>query len=106
MLTEPASGKPNVVREGNDWRFVAPAYLGEMARDDIRVELYADPVECEAPETIPLERGDPIPGAMNGYLYAARVPTSRPPGDFTARIVPHHAGVHVPAELPLIRWQT
>ncbi len=98
-------GAPNVVQDGNCWAFSVPVYLGEMAVEDIRVELYADPIDGHAAETVPLIRGEPIAGAANGYVHTGRVSTSRAAEDFTVRILPQHLGVRVPTELPLIRWQ-
>jgi glycogen phosphorylase len=98
-------GDPNVVQDGNCWAFSVPVYLGEMAAEDIRVELYADPLQGNEAETVLLARGDPISGAVNGVTYAGRVPRSRPAEHFTVRILPHHDGVYIPAEMPLIRWQ-
>lgn len=85
--------------------FSVPVYLGEMASDDVRVEIYADPSEGDIPQIIELARGEQIAGAVNGYVYTGRVPSTRPPDDFTVRIVPHHVGVRVPTELALILWQ-
>ena len=98
-------GEPNIACEGDAWRFFVPVYLGEMEAEDIRVELYADPLGAETPETLPLVRGEPIPGAVNGYIYSGHAPTSRPPEHFTVRIVPDCPGAQIPGELPLIRWQ-
>ena len=54
---------------------------------------------------IAMERGAPIAGSVNGYIYSATAPTIRPIQDYTIRIAPARAGVEVPAELPLILWQ-
>ena len=98
-------GDPSIVQDGNGLAFAVPVYLGEMAAEDIRIELYADPAEEDQAETLPLARGEPIPGAVNGYIYAGRVSTSRPVDHFTVRVRPHHAGVRIPTEMPLILWQ-
>ena len=98
-------GATSMARTEDELTFSVPVYLGEMAPDDIRVELYAEPRDDDIPLILELSRGDPIAGAVNGYLYAGRVPSTRPPGDFTVRIVPHHPGVRIPTELPLIFWQ-
>ncbi|HUZ71444.1 MAG TPA: alpha-glucan family phosphorylase [Stellaceae bacterium] len=85
--------------------FSVPIYLGEMAPDDVRIELYADPRDGDTPEIIELARGEPIAGAVNSYVCTGRLPATRSPDDFTVRIVPHHAGVRIPTELALILWQ-
>ncbi len=94
-----------VARTENAMAFSVPVYLGEMLSDDVRVEVYADPRESDAPAIIELVRGKAIAGAVKGYVYEGRVPPTRRPEDFTVRIVPHHPGVRIPTELPLILWQ-
>lgn len=96
---------PDIAAEGDGWAFQVPVYLGEIDADDIRVELYADPAGAADAEIVALARGAPVAGAMNGYTYAARVTTTRPPGEYTVRILPRHPEARVPAELPLIFWQ-
>jgi starch phosphorylase len=98
-------GSPAVTQVGGFWSFSVPVYLGDMAAEDICVELYADPVGGHAAEIAALSRRDPIAGTTNGYIYSGRVSTTRPAEHFTARIRPHHAGVRVPEEMPLILWQ-
>jgi glycogen phosphorylase len=98
-------GAPKVTLEGEDWAFTAPIYLGEMAKEDVRVEIYADPVNDQPVELITLAPREPIAGAVNGYIYAGLASASRPPEDFTLRIRPAHAGVRIPTEIPLILWQ-
>jgi glycogen phosphorylase len=52
-----------------------------------------------------MNRGDLLAGSVNAFIYAAEVPSSRPAGDYTARIVPAFADVHVPLEAKQILWQ-
>jgi len=53
----------------------------------------------------PIARGDKLPDREGGYLFTAQVPATRPPGDFTPRLIPYFPGVAVPLELPLILWR-
>ena len=94
-------GQPNFVRQEAGWEVSVAVYLGEIAAEDIRVEAYADPPG----ETVSLALDGPIQGATGGYSCRGRIPGSRPAGDYTVRVVPCHAGVRVPAELSLVRWQ-
>jgi starch phosphorylase len=98
-------GAVEVSREGDGWAFGVRVYLGEIPTASVRVELYADPTDGEEPLRTEMERGDTIPGAINGYVYNARIPTSRPAEDFTPRVVPSHPEARVPTEAPLICWQ-
>jgi starch phosphorylase len=52
-----------------------------------------------------MQPGAAIAGSVNGHIYDAAVPASRPAADYTVRIVPAFPGVRVPAELPLILRQ-
>ncbi len=98
-------GAPQLVRDGNSWEVVVSVYHGDMAAEDIRVELYADPTGAQPTETVPLLQGQPIAGTTNSYIYSGRVASPRPADDYTVRIRPHHPGVRVPTEMPLILWQ-
>jgi starch phosphorylase len=95
-------GAVEVSREGECWAFGVRVYLGEISAESVRVELYADPTDGEEPLRTELERGDAIPGAINGYVYHVQIPTSRPAEDFTPRVVPYHSEARVPTEAPLI----
>ena len=99
-------GASDVAAEADGWSFLVPVYLGEIAAEDVRVELYADPApDAPGPAAVAMLRGAPVPGAVNGFSYAVRIATARPRTDFTVRIVPYHIEARVPAEMPLIRWQ-
>jgi starch phosphorylase len=98
-------GPSIITRDGDGWAVMVPVYLGEVVADDVRVELYADATETTGVEAIALTRDAPIAGASNGYRYVGRTGAGRPPGEYTARVIPHFRGACVPMELPLIRWQ-
>jgi starch phosphorylase len=93
-----------VSREDDGWAFRVRVYLGEIPAESVRVEVYADPTDEEEPLRTEMERGDTIPGAINGYVYHARMPTSRPAADCTPRVVPSHPEARVPTEVSLICW--
>jgi starch phosphorylase len=99
-------GQPRTAQDTNGSGFVVPVYLGEITPDDVRVELYADPIdETSAPAVVLLDRGDAIAGAANGFLYRGSVSAARSPNDYTARVIPAHSHAVVPLELPLIQWK-
>jgi starch phosphorylase len=83
--------------------FAIPVYFGGLDPEAVRVELFADGGNAEAPVRIPMERGAPLPG--NGFLYAARIEGSRRASDFTPRLVPYHPSAAVPLEAGQILWQ-
>jgi len=51
-----------------------------------------------------MDRGDEIAGAINGYAYRTTVSTSRPPAQFTPRVIPAHPAAGVPLEEHHILW--
>ena len=94
------------VEQGPDgYALEAQVYLGEIDPDAVRVELYAEPTGEER-AVWPLERGEPLAGAIGSFVYrAAGIPATRPRDAFTLRIVPHHAEAAVPLECAEILWQ-
>jgi len=97
-------GQSTIVAEGDASRFSVPVYLGDILPEEVRVELYAEP-RGELPGAIVMERGSPIPGSINAYIYSGTSSAEREAGDFTVRILPAHDGALVPAEIALICWQ-
>lgn len=85
--------------------FEVIVYLNDLDPKAVRVELYADGVMGSAPVRQEMTRVCQQAGASSGYVYNAAVPAARPPADYTARIIPHCAGVAVPLEVDLILWQ-
>jgi glycogen phosphorylase len=96
-------GDIRVSSEGGGRRFEVSVYLDDVDADAVRVELYADAVQGTPAMRERMHRGAPLVGA-HGFLYVATVQASRPASDFTPRIVPFHADVAVPLELPAIIW--
>jgi starch phosphorylase len=84
--------------------FEVQVYLGDIPADAVRVELFAEPIGGAPACPIVMQSEGAIHGAVNGFLYVMSVPTDRPRGDFTPRIVPHHADAFVPLEETHIRW--
>jgi hypothetical protein len=75
--------------------------LQTVSRDRLKrliVELYADGWDGDAPGRQEMVRGEPLVGAVHGSLYGAQVPATRPAGDYTPRMVPHHPTAAVPLE--------
>jgi starch phosphorylase len=98
-------GEADFTRQDSGWDVSVPIYLGEVATQDIRVELYAEPIGDGAAEKIALAADGPVPGATSSYFYRGKIGGTRPAGDYTVRVVPARPGVRVPTETTLIRWQ-
>jgi starch phosphorylase len=85
--------------------FELQVFLSELAPSAVRVELYANGVAGGPPQRQEMTLDRPISGAAGGYVYRATTPGSRPVGDYTARLIPAHAGVAIPLEEARILWQ-
>jgi glycogen phosphorylase len=79
-------------------------YFGAVDPEAIAVELYADGLAGEDPEIIEMTLAEPIPGAINGWIYKAKVGKMRPADDYTPRVVPCHTEALVPLEAAEILW--
>jgi starch phosphorylase len=92
---------PTISRGGDDWLFSVTVELGQIAPEDVAVQLYAEPCDGGAPFV-----GELFCTASDASLvYTGAAPTDRPARDYTVRVVPRHPGAAVPAELSLILWR-
>jgi starch phosphorylase len=99
-------GDLRVTSQGNRWHFEVPVYFGDLEPDQVRVELYADPLnDGDRPTRIAMQQVRTIPGAVHGYLFRAEGPSTRPANHFTPRIVPFHPEAIVPLEESLVLWK-
>ncbi len=98
-------GTVEVRREDNDWCFMVTLFLAGLDPAAVTVELYAEPLNEEAPVREPLVRREPLAGEAGWYRYQGRVPATRPADDFTPRAIPAHPDVQVPLEEGHILWQ-
>jgi starch phosphorylase len=97
-------GPATVEPQGEQYLFHVQVFLDDIDPDAVRVELYADAQNDEAPIRLAMNRGEPLAGATSAFNYSASVPASRPAADYTPRLVPWHAGAIMPLEAPLILW--
>ena len=97
-------GSATVQQQGDQCVFQVQVFLDVLNPDAVRVELYADAQKDAAPITQPMNRGERLVGATNGFTYTAVVPASRPAADYTPRLIPQHVGASVPLEAPFILW--
>ncbi len=98
-------GNLQVVSENSHYLFQLQVYLGDISREHIRVQVFAQAADESTAICESMQCGDPIPGTTNGYVYTVTVPADRPAQDYTPRIIPYFEGVQVPAEIQLIHWQ-
>jgi starch phosphorylase len=101
-------GRLTTSQDGDFWSFSVEVYLGELRPEDVKVELYADPLPMQScpenPEKIVMTQQGPLAGAINGFIYRVRVPAKRAAEDYTPRIVPYHEHAFIPLEEAHILW--
>jgi len=98
-------GKVKVETQGEQHLFEVQAWLDNLDPEAVRMELYADGVMGGAPVRQEMLRVCPLPGVPGWYIYSTEVSASRPPADYTARLIPHFEGAAIPLEEARIRWQ-
>jgi starch phosphorylase len=79
-------------------------FLNGMDPNAVRVQLYADSGN-DAQSVTDMMRVRPAPDPSSPDIYRVTLPSQRPIGDYTARVVPTHAEVSVPLECARIAWQ-
>ncbi len=95
-------GDVSVSNQENGYLFTVTLFPGELSPDDVSVELYADARE---PEPFVCQKMSLVGTSNGGQMYKAVVSSKRPPGDYTARVIPYRTGVAVPLEAAQILWQ-
>lgn len=98
-------GEVRVETRGDQHRFTVQVYLGGLDPDAVRGELFADPVDGGEPVRQIMARGQKLDGPGSAYEYSGSVPASRPAGDYTPRLLPHHPDATVPLEASEILWE-
>jgi len=84
--------------------FRVEVQLGAVNPGVVEVQLYADPLSDKPHEVHAMTRAKVVDAPTNTYLYEASIKTSRPPADFTPRVIPILGGAMVPLEAPQILW--
>ena len=85
--------------------FDVQVYLNDLDPRAVQVELYADGPNGGSPARQEMKNVRPLVGASGGFDYSAAVSAARPPGDYTARVIPRCDGVSVPLEAARVLWQ-
>jgi glycogen phosphorylase len=98
-------GELQVSTNGKQHIFEVEVYLNGLDPNTVRVELYANGVNGDAPLRQEMKRLRPLAGASGSYIYNAALSVARPPTDFTVRIIPQFDGVAIPLEDARILWR-
>jgi len=98
-------GKVKVETRDTQHLFEVQVCLNDLDPKAVRVELYANGTNGGAPVRQEMKHLSQLAGVAGGHIYSVEVLAVRPPGDYTARIIPHYDGVAVPLEEARILWQ-
>jgi starch phosphorylase len=98
-------GEVKVETKDQQHFFDVQVYLNDLDPKAVQVELYADGLNGGSPVRQEMKNLRPLEGASGGFIYGASVSAGRPPGDYTARVIPRCDGVAVPLEAAQILWQ-
>ncbi|MFH0998494.1 MAG: alpha-glucan family phosphorylase [Pseudomonadota bacterium] len=98
-------GEVKVETKDQQHMYEVQVYLNDLDPEAVRVELYADGMNDEAPVRQEMKRFGQPAGASGATVYSASVTAARPPADYTARVIPHCDGVAIPLEDARILWQ-
>ena len=98
-------GDVKVETDADQHVFEVQVFLNDLDPNAVRVELYADGVNGDAPVRQEMKHVRQLAGTLGGYVYNGGVPAARPPSDYTARVIPHCDGVAIPLEDARILWQ-
>ena len=98
-------GEVKVEVKAKQHAFEVQVYLNDLDPKVVRVELYADGVNGGNPVWQEMKLLRPLAGASGSYIYSAAVSAARPAIEYTARVIPHFAGIAVPLEEEHILWQ-
>jgi starch phosphorylase len=98
-------GETKIATSEKQHTFDVQVYFNDVNPDTVRVELFAEGINSEAPQITNMERGKKSEGTANGYHFIASVNSTRHATDYTPRVIPNLPGVSVPLETSLILWQ-
>jgi starch phosphorylase len=98
-------GEMTVETHGELHAFEIQVYLNDLDPNAVRVELFANGINGDAPVRQEIELVRSLTGASGGYVYGEGVSATRPASDYSARILPQRDGVAIPLEDARILWQ-
>jgi starch phosphorylase len=98
-------GKVHIGTRDGLHSFRVEVFLGGLNPEELRVELYANPVEGGTPVPVSMTSGKASAEPTGAQIYSAEVPATRSASDYTPRIIPYHPNASVPLETQQILWQ-
>jgi starch phosphorylase len=97
-------GELRVATDADQHRIEVELFPSDFDPNAVRVELYADGIDGGDP-VIQEMTWAPAASDASRRVYRATISTTRPAGDYTARVIPQRSGVAVPLESARILWQ-
>ncbi|MGA8224367.1 MAG: alpha-glucan family phosphorylase [Candidatus Acidiferrales bacterium] len=97
-------GSTKIEQKGKVNLFQIQVFLDDLDPSSVSVELYAESRNGNVRVRQSMDRGERLVGSVNGFMYTASVPATRPAADYTPRLVPYHEGAIVPLEASYILW--
>ena len=85
--------------------FRVQVFPGTLPLGDLKVELYASPLEKVAAPIETMTACDQCKVPNGAVTYSIQVTAGRPASDYTPRIIPYHPLASVPLEAGQILWQ-
>ncbi len=85
--------------------FEVQVSLAGLDPNAVCVELYAEAANGDGPFRQKMSYVRRLESSISGHCYRGSVSAGRPMTDYTARIIPHQAGVAVPLEASFILWR-
>ena len=98
-------GRMRVETLDGEHHFDVEVALGGLTPNDVRVELFAEAVDGGEALRYPMDHGEEPTDTGEVHEYTRTLPALRQAQDYTPRIMPRHADLQVPLEIPRITWQ-
>lgn len=99
-------GPVTIRKKDTEHVFEVSVFLAKLDPAYVEVELYAEPRAEGAVFRHKMSLVKPAQGSVGDYVvYTATVPSTRPAGDYTPRVIPFHPNASVPLEAAQILWQ-
>jgi glycogen phosphorylase len=92
--------------DGSQHLFELEVYLRDLDPNAVQIELYADGLDDSGPVRQEMKRVRELKDVPGGFVYATRVPATRPAAHYTPRMIGAYGDdITVPLEAPWIDWQ-
>jgi starch phosphorylase len=98
-------GKVGVETHDGQHLFNVQVFPGDLKQDEVKVELYAEPVQEGASPVQAMTESKTSADSLAALVFSAQVSATRPAGDYTPRITAYNSNSSVPLEAEQILWQ-